>query len=74
VSSLPVVSGAETVRALERGAFHKAGQKGSHVKMRHADGRTAIVPMHSELAPGTLRSVLRQAGLSVDEFRALLGR
>ena len=42
--------------------------------MRHPDGRTAIVPMHGELAAGTLRSVLRQAGLSMAEFTALLRR
>jgi predicted RNA binding protein YcfA (HicA-like mRNA interferase family) len=40
--------------------------------MRHPDGRTAIVPAHDELAPGTLRSVLRQAGLSADELERLL--
>jgi len=41
--------------------------------MRRADGRTAIVPLHDELAPGTLRSILRQAGLSAEEFERLLG-
>lgn len=48
------------------------GQRGSHVKVRHADGRTVIVPMHRELARGTLRSILRQADFSADEFRELL--
>jgi predicted RNA binding protein YcfA (HicA-like mRNA interferase family) len=48
------------------------GQRGSHVKLRHVDGRTVIVPMHRELAPGTLRSILRQAGFSADGFRELL--
>jgi predicted RNA binding protein YcfA (HicA-like mRNA interferase family) len=42
------------------------------VKLRSAGGRTAIVPLHRELAPGTLRSILRQAGLSVEEFVELL--
>jgi predicted RNA binding protein YcfA (HicA-like mRNA interferase family) len=47
--------------------------RGSHCKLRHpARGRTAIVPLHRELAIGTLASVLRQAGISADEFRALL--
>jgi predicted RNA binding protein YcfA (HicA-like mRNA interferase family) len=72
VPKLPVVSGADTGRALGRGGFGEIAQRGSHVKMRHADGRTAIVPLHRELAPGTLRSILRQAGLSVDEFVTLL--
>jgi predicted RNA binding protein YcfA (HicA-like mRNA interferase family) len=47
-------------------------QRGSHLKLRHADGRTVIVPLHRELARGTLRSILRQAGLTADEFVALL--
>lgn len=70
--ALPVVSGAETVRAVSRGGFLQVSQRGSHVKLRDSAGRIVIVPMHSELAPGTLRSVLRQAGLSVDEFLELL--
>ena len=69
---LPRVSGAEVVRALERAGFGFRSQRGSHCKLRHADGRTAIVPMHRELAPGTLRSIVRQAGLSVVELRGLL--
>jgi predicted RNA binding protein YcfA (HicA-like mRNA interferase family) len=70
---LPVVSGEEVCRALERAGFVRVSQKGSHVKMKHADGRLAIVPLHDEIAFGTLRSILRQAGLSVEEFLALLG-
>ena len=52
--------------------FAEVSQRGSHVKLRHEDGRTAIVPLHRELAMGTLRSVLRQARLSPDEFADLL--
>ena len=70
--AVPVVSGAEVVRALGRAGFERVGQRGSHVKLRHVDGRTVIVPMHRELAPGTLRSILRQAGFSADGFRELL--
>jgi predicted RNA binding protein YcfA (HicA-like mRNA interferase family) len=70
--SLPVVSGAEAVRSLAKVGFFWASQRGSHVKLRHDDGRVAIVPLHRELARGTLRSVLRQAGISTDEFAALL--
>jgi predicted RNA binding protein YcfA (HicA-like mRNA interferase family) len=69
---LPHVSGAEAVRALERAGFVFRSQRGSHRKLRQADGRTVIVPMHRELAPGTLRSILKQAGLSVAELRDLL--
>lgn len=69
---LPVVSGADAVRALRAGGFEQIGQRGSHVKLRNEAGRTAIVPLHRELAAGTLRSILRQAGLSVAEFTELL--
>ena len=69
---LPVVAGGDVVRALGRAGFREISQRGSHVKLRNAGGRTAIVPLHRELAPGTLRSILRQAGLSVDDFVALL--
>lgn len=54
--------------------FVEAARKGSHVKFRKpepAGVRTVIVPDHREIARGTLRSILRQAGLSPDEFEAL---
>jgi len=72
VSTLPVLSGADVVKALGRAGFAQVSQRGSHVKLRRDDGRVVIVPMHAELARGTLRSILRQAGLSVDELKALL--
>jgi len=71
--SLPVVSGEQVCRALERAGFVRKSQKGSHLKIRHPDGRTVIVPLHDEIAIGTLRSILRQAGLSVEDFLELLG-
>ncbi len=75
--ALPVVSGAEVLRALGRGGFTQVSQKGSHVKLRKESptgSLTAIVPMHDELAPGTLRSILRQAGLTVDDLLRLLAQ
>jgi predicted RNA binding protein YcfA (HicA-like mRNA interferase family) len=70
---LPVVSGAAVIAALRRAGFVYVRTKGSHTKLRHAEsGRTVIVPLHRELARGTVASVLRQASLSVDEFRQLL--
>lgn len=68
----PSVSGKDVVRALGKVGFAVASQRGSHVKMKNADGRTVIVPMHSEIATGTLRSILRQAGLTMAEFLELL--
>jgi predicted RNA binding protein YcfA (HicA-like mRNA interferase family) len=71
---LPVLSGADVVRALRRAGFERVSQRGSHVKMRRPGGPTVIVPMHRELAPGTLDSILKQAGLTAEELRTLLKR
>jgi len=59
---------------LEEAGFQEVGQRGSHVKFskQTLDGlRTAIVPRHREVTTGTLRSTLRQAGLTWDEFESL---
>jgi predicted RNA binding protein YcfA (HicA-like mRNA interferase family) len=64
----------EVKRKLEAAGFTEVSRKGSHVKFaRRTDQgtRTAIVPEHREIAVGTLRSILRQAGLSPDDFDAL---
>ena len=64
---LPVVSGAEAVRALERLGFAVARQRGSHIVLRK--GATGcVVPNHREIKVGTLRGILKQAGVSTDEF------
>lgn len=70
--ALPVLSGAQVVKALGKVGFAQVSQRGSHVKLRSGDRKVVVVPMHAELAGGTLRSVLRQAGLSSDEFIDLL--
>ncbi|MGE5675293.1 MAG: type II toxin-antitoxin system HicA family toxin [Mycobacterium leprae] len=70
--ALPVVSGAETIRALSRAGFLQVSQRGSHVKLRDDDGHIVIVSLHPELASGTLRSILRQANLTVEGFLELL--
>lgn len=64
----------EVKRKLEAAGFAETSQKGSHVKFVHRDGegaRTAIVPRHREVAAGTLRSILRQAGIPPEEFENL---
>jgi predicted RNA binding protein YcfA (HicA-like mRNA interferase family) len=53
---------------LRRLGFAEVSQKGSHLKLIHA-GRAVIVPMHDEVARGTLKSILEQAGLDIDAFR-----
>lgn len=76
MSELPQVSGARVVRALERAGFVQLRQSGSHVSLRHqADPtRRATVPVHGgkPVKSGTLRAILRGAGLTVDEFKVLL--
>ena len=69
---LPVVPGSEAARALEKADFSRVSQRGSHLKLRNPAGRTVIVPLHRELARGTLRSILRQSGLTTEEFLELL--
>jgi predicted RNA binding protein YcfA (HicA-like mRNA interferase family) len=64
---LPVVSGAEVVRALERLGFMVARQRGSHIVMRRGS-IGCVVPNHRELKIGTLVGLLKQAGISPDEF------
>jgi len=68
---LPRISGREAIQALERLGFEQIRQRGSHVvlKKQTPDGAIGcVVPLHRELAIGTLRSILRQAGVTVDEF------
>jgi predicted RNA binding protein YcfA (HicA-like mRNA interferase family) len=61
------VSGGEAVKALRRLEFVVVRQQGSHIRMDKA-GVHVTVPNHSSIAPKTLQSILRQAGVSVQEF------
>jgi predicted RNA binding protein YcfA (HicA-like mRNA interferase family) len=65
--SLPHVSGAEAVRALQKLGFVVLRQKGSHVMMRRGTSG-CVVPQHRELKIGTLSGLLKQASVTVDEF------
>jgi predicted RNA binding protein YcfA (HicA-like mRNA interferase family) len=65
-------SGHEVVAALRRAGFRPVLQRGSHLKLKGREGRTVIVPLHKDLAPGTLASVLRQAALTRDQFDRLM--
>lgn len=70
---LPVVSGAQLVRSLERVGWEVTRQRGSHVRLRHRERANAVtVPLHRELKRGTLGGILTDAGLDVDELRRLL--
>ena len=73
MSKLPVVSGAECVKALGKVGFEVYRQRGSHITLvRNSPPSQATVPNHKELDRGTLRAIIRQAGLTVDEFTALI--
>ena len=74
MSKLPVVSGREAVKAFGAIGYVHDHQTGSHIVLRHKDPphRRLTVPGHKEHAKGTLRSLIREAGLTVEEFRKLL--
>jgi predicted RNA binding protein YcfA (HicA-like mRNA interferase family) len=72
---LPVLAGKDLIRILEKLGYLQVRQKGSHVRLRHPsdpERQPITIPLHSEVAFGTLRRILRDASLSVDELRALL--
>ena len=69
--SLPHVSGAEIVRALERLGFAVARQRGSHIVLRRGSAG-CVVPNHGEVKVGTLSGVLKQGGITAEEFIAAL--
>jgi len=64
---LPVVSGSEVIRALQRLGFIMIRQRGSHIILRRGS-QGCVVPDHREVKTGTLAGLLKQAGVSVDEF------
>jgi len=74
VTKLPVVSAREAVKAFEQLGCEVDHQTGSHVILRQTEAphRRLTVPNHAELAKGTLRSLIREAGISVAEFCDLL--
>ena len=65
--SLPVVSGADVVGALQRLGFVVARQRGSHIVLRKGS-QGCVVPNHRELKIGTLAGLLKQGSVSVEEF------
>ncbi|MDP8924124.1 MAG: type II toxin-antitoxin system HicA family toxin [Chloroflexota bacterium] len=69
---LPTRSADEVLRILERKGFLRVRQSGSHVVLRHPDGRRTTVPRHKgrDLGRGILRQIMRDAGLSVEDLIA----
>lgn len=72
--ALPVVSGREVVKALEKIGYVFDRQRGSHMILRQQNPphRRLTIPDHKEVAKGTLRAIIQQAGLTVEEFKDLL--
>ena len=72
MSRLPVCSGQDAIRAFQRLGYQVDHQTGSHVILRHPQMRRLTVPNHRELAKGTLRALIHEAGLTKEEFSRLL--
>ena len=74
MTKLPVVSGRQAVKAFGKLGYEVDHQRGSHIILRHKDPphRRITVPDHKEMAKGTLRHLIRESGLTVEEFHALL--
>ena len=74
MSRLPRLTGSEVVRVLQKAGFEVIRQRGSHIYMRHVDGRATVVPVHKgeDLGSGILSKILRDAEISREEIHRLL--
>ena len=74
MSPLPEASGRDVVGALGKIGYEVDRQRGSHIMLRNTSPpyRRIVVPDHREVAKGTLRAIIRECGLTVDEFQKLL--
>ena len=74
MSKLRALRSSELLTALARAGFHPVRQRGSHVRLRHPDGRVVTVPEHGarDIGRGLLRKILRDAELTPDQFLELL--
>jgi len=65
---LPLLSGQEVLSTRNRMGFKEIHRKGSHVKMKHPDGRKIVFPYHDKVDRYTLKGALRDAEIDIDEF------
>jgi predicted RNA binding protein YcfA (HicA-like mRNA interferase family) len=65
---LPLLSGRQVLTALTRLGFVEVHRKGSHVKMKHGDGRVIVFPFHDEVDRYTLKGALRDADVEASDF------
>ncbi len=68
MTKLPILSGKEVCKALSKMGFNPIRQKGSHVFMKHTDGRSTVVPMNTQIGRGLLKRILNEIDVDTDEF------
>lgn len=71
---LPIISGLEVIKRLKRAGFIAVRQKGSHVRLEKFNGEKTIkltVPLHPEIKKGTLNRIIKDAGLTPEEFERM---
>ena len=71
MAKLPSLSGDELVKALTKAGFQVVRQKGSHVSMKRGKSRT-VIPLHKELAKGTLFGIMKQCGLTKEDLISII--
>lgn len=74
MATLPIVSGSECIAAMRAIGYEVVRQKGSHVRLNCVGRSPITVPLHKELDRGTLRSILGESGVSIEQFMAALRR
>lgn len=69
---LPIITAIKLLSILEKHGFVRVRQSGSHIILKHNDGRRTTVPLHKgkDLGRGLLRQIMRDAGLSIDDVKA----
>jgi predicted RNA binding protein YcfA (HicA-like mRNA interferase family) len=75
MNRLPALTAKELIRALEKAGFQVIRQRGSHVRLRHPDGRVVMVPVHAgqTIGRGLLKKILRDERMSVEDLLKLIG-
>ena len=72
MTKLPIISGKKLIKVLSKIGYYVRDQRGSHVHLRHPVRNPLTVPAHKTIARGTLKSILKDAELSIDELLELL--
>lgn len=72
MSKLPIVSGQKIIKALMKIGYYIRNQEGSHIHLRHPIRKPLTIPNHKEIARGTLKTILREAGVKTEKLEELL--